>query len=175
MYTANWQRHQFSPDGPELLDLWFKNELQYETRQPGFSPWNRLLGFDMMKKIRATSALLFLFAFFFHPSLLSLFIKPSISYGVRHVSHLFFEVGLWCGNISLNWYCELTGWALNHRWWWSEVKRSIRLSTFTSPRPCIEIITPLCLSFSWWTVPIYHLDYLWTLITSSNNESEIHR
>ena len=127
------------------------------------------------RKSEPTSALLFLFAFYFHPSLLSLSIKPSITYGVRHVSHLFFEVGLWCDNISHNRYCELTGWASNHRWLWSKVKRSIRLSTFTSPRPCIEIITPLCLSFSWWTVPIYHLDYLWTLITSSNNESEIHR
>lgn len=67
MYTANWQRHRFSPDGLGLTELWFKNELLYETRQscvsPGATCWvlTRRVKYD---PTCAASAFLFAFISF---------------------------------------------------------------------------------------------------------------
>lgn len=80
-----------------------KNELQYETRQPGFFPLKPPAEFWHDEENQSQTLLCFSYLlFFFRPLLLSLFIKPSISYGVRHVCYLFFEVGLWCDNIFHN-------------------------------------------------------------------------
>lgn len=131
--TSDWQAHQFSPDGPEPVDLWFKNETQPSDLSPETT---RVL----KKKKKSWPALLFFFLFAFSLSLLSLFIKSSSSHGLRHVCGLFFDAGSW--RKTFIWQCCVAYTALSlaelwiTAWWWSKVKRATRLHLHTAVSLC---------------------------------------
>lgn len=81
IYTANWQKPQFSTDRLHFIDLWFKNELLDETRQLCISLESTCWVLTRKRKMRKSSYSLI-------PLLLSFFIKPSISFCLMGLSFI---------------------------------------------------------------------------------------
>lgn len=131
VYTSEWRRHQFSPDGPELLDLWFKNEIFPDAQLSDVSPWNLHDGGEM--EPTCASAVF--------PCLLSVY--PGVPFSLNpppgRPPHPPFDV--WSCTKTLTWQRFLARTASS--------LAAPRFLTFTSlclpPAPRTGIIAPPCL------------------------------
>lgn len=148
---SNWERHQFSPDGPELLDLWFKNELSYETQLSDLSAETAEFRHDEGKKRANLRLLCFSYLLFVSPCF-PLSLNPPSHMVWDTVCHLFFDA--WSWSKTLIWQCCTASTVSSLAEPWTTADGDPRLNvqpdyTFTLSCPWIEIIAPLCLSSSW--------------------------